>query len=386
MCCGGNKNKPSKATGLGSGPGGSDGGACVAGGPVPCPPAGPAPPVTVVINLSLPVACPGHPLAITAVGTPAGGTYSWTIAGDAQLVDGAGAALNAGATVNLRGFKPDDATGKIPEQTATVRVTYTHPNGTAHAEKPVKIHKIEFDVTETAITAGVTQANEAAARVALGGAPGVDTMVTDPHVKIKLDASCPRTTDCAKNHRVGWLQTVVSNDRRVRFTRTQITVTVPLPLRDGDPAAGPSPFPFYDAAPDFTADGDTQTAHHFDSPDQGAPWTDPRVAAPAPPPAKNRQLRNIFFQCGFTAWLVVQNKEWSLHDLKGSFAFQKHFDWSIHLDVAVDTTAAVGSRCAPASAPPTIGPLTDGKGSDPVITAPVANDVAHATTAAAAEI
>jgi hypothetical protein len=336
------------------------GGCTNAGGAVAtCPNA-----VKVVIQLSQPVACPGHPLQLTAVGTPSGGTYAWTVS-KAELVDSAGNAASTGDTLFLRGFKADDATGKIPEQTANVSVTYTHPNGTANDAKPVKIHKIDFVVTDTTITAGVVQAHEHAGDVTLGGNElGVDIMVTDPKVKINLDASCPRKADCAKNHRVGWLQTVISVDRRSRYTHTlvQTTKSQAFPLRDGDPFAGPSPHPFYDAAPDFTADGDTKTAHHFDSPSWPAAWIDSRPGAAAPPPAKNRKLRSMNFQIGFHAWLVVQNKEWSTHDLPGSFAYQKNFDWSAHLDVAVDTTKAVGSRCAPPSAPPTISAMANGKG------------------------
>ena len=338
--------------------------------------------VTVVIQLLLPVACPGHPFQLTAVGTPSGGTYAWTASGG-ELVDGFGAAASTGSTVFLRSFKADDATGKIPEQNITVSVTYTHPNGTANDSKPVKIHKIDFVVTDTNITAGVTQANEKATAVKLGNAPGVNTMVTDPKVKINLDPSCPRKSDCAQNHRVGWLQTVISVDRRSRYTHTlvQTTKTQALPLRDGDPYAGPSPHPFYDAAPKFTGDGDTEKAHHFDSPGLGANWTDPRHAAPAPPPAVNRQLRNMYFQIGFHAWLVVQNIEWSLHDLPGSFAYQKHFDWSTHLDVAVDTTADVGSRCTPQSVVPTIGAMADGKGPEsPSLIQKCSNDLNNTTT------
>lgn len=359
-------------------PSASGAGTCPPGSKVPCPLQ-----VKVVITLSAAVACPGHPLAINAVGTPSGGTFSWTVSGGgAALVDGAGATVSTGDTVNLRSFQPDDATGKIPAQNATVSVTYTHSNGTASDSKPVPIHAIDFEVTNDTITAGVTQANENAGGVVLG-AGGTDTMVTDPSVKIKLDPSCPRKADCAKNHRVGWLQTVQSDDRRTRYTHTLIRLNVPMPIRDGDPASGPSPYPFYDAAPDFTADQDTQTAHHFDSPQQGAGWTDPRPGAPAPPPAKNQQLRQIFFQDHFTAWLVVQSKEWSKLDppgsdtfMKSSFVFLRHFDWSVHLDVTVDTSQSVGSRCTPASAVPAIGALTVGKGPQPNMEKPVPNDEA----------
>ncbi len=339
--------------------------------------------VTVKIKLSQPVACPGHPLSITAVGSPSGGTYAWTVSG-AELVDGTGKPVSSGDTVFLRSFAADDATGRIPERKATVGVTYTHPNGTATDSKPVTVHKIEFDVTDTAITAGLTQVDEGASSVVLGRIGAVDTMDTKPKVKIKLDASCPRKSDCAKNHRVGWLQTVTSNDRRVRYTHTLMTITVPLPVRDGNPASPPSSIPFYDDVTDFTGDGDQQLAHHRDSPGNGASWADRRAAAPAPPPAKNGQLRKVFFQSGFTAWLVVQNKEWSAHDMAGSFAYQKHFEWSVHLDVDVDTSKAVGKRCTPASAPPTLGAMANGKGgASPVLTAAVANDVVTVTVTAA---
>jgi hypothetical protein len=92
----------------------------------------------------------------------------------------------------------------------------------------------------------------------------------------------------------------------------------------------------------------------------------------------------MFFQIGFHAWLVVQNKEWSLHDLPGSFAYQKHFDWSTHLDVTVDTTQAVGSRCTPPSVAPTIGAMADGKGpNDPSLMQACSNDLNVVTTTAA---
>ena len=203
-------------------------------------------------------------------------------------------------------------------------------------------------------------------------------MDTKPKVKIKLDASCSRKADCAKNYRVGWLQTVLTDDRRTRYTHTIITLSIPLPIRDGNPASGPSLIPFYDPVFDFTGDGDIRTVHHRDSPGNGAAWTDPRPLAPAPPPAKNRQLRKVFFRTSFKAWLAVQNIEWKAHDLAGSFAYQKNFEWSVHLDVDVDTTRPVTSRCTPTSAAPTIGAMANGKGSGtPVLAAKVANDAAQ---------
>src|SRR5260370_21942003 len=115
-CCSSSDNKQPPAPATGTNPPG-----CKA---APCPQ-----PVTVVIHLSQPVACPGHPLLITAVGTPSGGTYAWTIAG-AELVDAAGSPVSTGDTVYLRGFKSDDSNGKILEQNTTVSVTYTPPHGT----------------------------------------------------------------------------------------------------------------------------------------------------------------------------------------------------------------------------------------------------------------
>ncbi len=340
--------------------------------------------VTVVINLSQPVACPGHPLPITAVGTPSGGTYAWTVTG-AELVDGTGAAVKTGDTVNLRYFKADDSDGSIPEHSATVSVTYTHPDGTATDSKPVKVHKIEFEVTDTTISTGSTVAKESPGGVALRGKPGVNTMLTDPKVKIKLDPSCPRKADCAKNHRVGWLQTVTTNDRKARYTHTEVSVVVPIPIRDGDPFAGPSPFPFYDAATEFTGDGDKETAHHFDSPGNGASWQDPRPTAPAPSTAnpKNRQLRSLVFKNNFTAWLVVQNKEWGDkasggHDLKGSFAFQQHFDWAVDYTATVDMSQPVGSRVTPAKVDMGALTMTKGKGgSDPNVEKATPNEEAQ---------
>ena len=70
MCCpsSSTKDKPS-APGTGANPP-----ACTV---APCPVG-----VTVVINLSKTVACPGHAEHLKAVGTPAGGTYAWTISGE----------------------------------------------------------------------------------------------------------------------------------------------------------------------------------------------------------------------------------------------------------------------------------------------------------------
>ena len=105
---------------------------------------------------------------MTANGTPSGGTFQWSMSGaggHTELVDAAGAPITTGATVFLRSFEPDNSNGKIPAQKVKVEVEYTHPSGTATDSKNVTGHKIDFVVTNTAIHAGVTQANETAGSV-----------------------------------------------------------------------------------------------------------------------------------------------------------------------------------------------------------------------------
>jgi hypothetical protein len=239
-------------------------------------------------------------------------------------------------------------------------VTYTHPTlGTASADEEVIVHKIEFTVTNDAVVGGGTEAFEDAGGVQLGNSGGVATMSTTPDVEIKLDAACPRKSDCAQNHEVGWLQTVLTNTRTWHYSHTDWSLDPNfLPMRDQ--IGGPRPW--YEPSSQFTGDNDSQAAHFEDSPSQSVPWVDPRAGAPAPPPASNRQLTGVEFANGFHAWLVVRNTEWWGHDEAGSFAFQRNFSWSCGLTVAVDTTKAVGSRCAPTSNPATIGALGNGKG------------------------
>lgn len=266
-------------------------------------------------------------------------------------MDAAGNPSSTGPTVFLRSFQPDHTNGNIPAQSANVQVTYTHPKGTATDSKNVTVHKIEFKVTNKAITKGFTDARESAAAVQLWS-HGIE-MSTDPKVEIQLDASCPRKAACAANHRVGWLQTMLADTRQARYTHTSLDVVVATPIRD---VWNATVFPFYSTVTAFTGDKDKQTAHHEDSPSfpsaPGAPWTDPRAGVgpsppPGPPPAKNLQLRTMSFSDSFTAWLVVQNIEWAGHHLADSFAYQGHFDWSMQLNVTVDTTKAVGSRVTP---------------------------------------
>ena len=212
-------------------------------------------------------------------------------------------------------------------------------------------------------------------------------MSTNPKIEIRLGASCPRKTLCVQNHRVGWLQTMRTNDRRIRYRHTLITWTAPMPIRDvWEPDSLP-PFYHHPFVKTFAADRDKQTAHHDDSPSLPASWTDPRPTALAPPPNIRRKLRQMFFSHSFTAWLVVQNIEWAAHDVPGSFVYLGNLDWSMHLDVTVDTTKAVGSRCDPRSRKVKAGKLKKGKGGgNPVLSAPFFNTSQILSTAPAPPI
>jgi hypothetical protein len=334
-------------------------------------------PITVTIALDQPVACPGHPLGIKATGDPPGGTYAWTIAVPAaDLVDGARAPIRAGDRVNLLGFKADDTTGNIPEQTASIDVTYTWTNGeTATAHADVKIHEIKFVTTNNGISQSPTTATDNASQVSISFGAAA-TMSTNPRIEIDLDASCPRKAACAQNHQVGWLQTALTFVADRRYTHTLIHKTPALPVRDA--LAGVTR-PFYSNPTPFTADRNKQTAHHEDSPGTNAGLTDPRPGAPAPPPAVNQQLRQIVRSESFTAWLVVQNIEWATHDMEHSFAFLGNFDWSMAMTVAVDMTQPVGSRVTPTTSNPTVpATISTGKGGGtPNLLAPIANDTTN---------
>lgn len=330
--------------------------------------------VKVKIVTMQPVACPGHKFDIRAVGDPLGGTYKWTVSGvGASLVDIAGNPTNAGTRVFLLSFRPNNKKGKIPSRRARVSVTYTHPNGTAQATKRIKIHAINFSIRKTKVKRGWTQATENFGGVNLTNSPGKASMATDPQIQILVGNACPRKVDCARNHRVGWLQTVRTNDRRARYRHTRLNVTVPLPIRDAMPPY--PPIPFYGPPTQFTGDKNKQTAHHEDSPGQAATWLDPRVPSPANPiPVGQRQLRRMWFTNSFTGWLVVQNLEWSAHDLNHSFVFLKHFDWRVRLNVQVKMANPVANRVHPRRRRPTIGAVQNGKGPrNPVLTAPIAN-------------
>lgn len=278
--------------------------------------------------------------------------------------------------MNLLGFDTDTSTGTINELNAHIKVTYTFTNGqTATDPKDVKIHQIKFTVTNKTINKSDTTVTESAATVKLSFGAAA-TMSTDPQVKIQLDASCPRKTDCANNHRVGWLQTVLTFQAEHRYTHTRVYKTPAMPVRD---ALAGIERPFYSSPTQFTGDNDNKTAHHEDSPGMERGRVDSRAGAPAPPPPKNRQLRQLIRTESFTAWLVVQNVEWAAHDMAGSFAFQGNFDWSMGMTVNVDLTKAAGSQAAPKKGPPTVpATISAGKGAGtPNIDAPIANDTTN---------
>lgn len=319
--------------------------------------------VTVAIKLASDVACPGHPLQINAIGNPPGGTYNWKVSGEgAQLVNDAGKPASTGAHVNLRSFQPDNAAGTIPSRRAIISVAYNHPNGKAADKKDVTIHAIGFDVSDMVITAGVTQAKQEAGAVQLESLSDSNpTIYTEPKVEIKIDQSCSRKNDCAKNHQIGFLQTLLTNKRIKRYTHTSSEdVVTTLPIRDQDQYGIMKPF--YGEVKKFLKDGDKKPIEHQDTPRYGAEWTDTRLDAPAPPPAQNKQLRYVLFSDEFRVWLAVQNIEWAKHDKIGSFVFLRNFDWSVSLNMNVDTARPLGFRCTPDSSPPTIGSIGVGKG------------------------
>jgi hypothetical protein len=369
---------------------------CSSTNPAACTPApvgnvsAPPPPI-VTIKLSSPVACPGHPLQIDAIGLPGGGSYEWHVTG-AQLVDGSGNPTTTGATVFLRGYQTDNSNGSIPAQNTGVGVVYTCPQGKAEDRKTVPIHKIDFVVTNDAVTAGQVTAVEDRSGVTIYNdvRAGAADISTSPKVQIKIDPSCPRKDDCAKNHRVGWLQTMLTNDRRIRYNDTLVSVTCPMPIRDVWDPDGLRPFYQNLYVKPFAGDGDTQTAHHEDSPKMVCPWYDPRASASwiGPRAPATSKLFQVFYANSFTAWLVVQNVEWSAHDNAGSYVYLRNFNWSAQLNIAVvDLTQDVGHICTPSYNPVHVDPVQKGKGgSSPVLTAPFFNTTQTASADAAPNV
>jgi hypothetical protein len=328
--------------------------------------------VTVQITQAQPVACPGHPFELKALGSPTGGTFSWSAA-DAELVDSQGAATSTGDRIFIRSHKPDDANGNVPAQSVSVRVTYTCKQGSASDTKTVSIHKIDFVVTNTDINCDKMWAIQTGKGVLLEGNPAAPKapLWTEPRVQIQIDPSCPRKDDCAGNHRVGWLQTVRQNERVSRYNDSEHRWDFPIPQRDLIPPDGLPPFYQNLWVKRFNRDGDTQLAHHEDEPTwptEPEPWADPRSGAP-----QTSRLLSMNFSNSYDAWLVVQNVEWSAHDPLGCFVFLSNFGWSFSLNVKIDLKKPQGSRCTPASSPVLLDPpgLQKGKGArSPILQTP----------------
>jgi hypothetical protein len=316
---------------------------------VPCP----AP--AVVIELAQAVACPGHALQINAKGSPAGGTYAWTVEG-AQLTDRSGRAADNGDTVYLRSFAPDNASGRIPETTAKVSVKYTHSNGSASASKEVTVHSIDFEVSGGKPRFSDLEAKEDSTRVFIEQRDAnVPTMNVDHQVKIRLGASCPRKQECVRNHRVGWLQDITAWEKSYRFRRrlVQWKLLEGPPIRD---ALSDDYSPFYAEPVAFDADGSAQV-NHSDSPAFGASWEDDRHDPPEASP-----LENVVFKLGFTAWLAVQNREWIGRDATRSLVYLGNFDWSIDCVVTVVPRRPGGRRSKPQYFAPRLEAIGKGQG------------------------
>ncbi len=328
--------------------------------------------VTVKITLSSLVACPGHPFLMMAEGSPSGGSYQWSVTkGNAKLVtaDGlAGAAATSGPTTYLLGFKPGSSI-ELPKQTVHVKVTYTHPNGTRSSSKVVTIHGIRFNVTNPQTVTGPTIVFEGSKGVVLDNTR-TDTMSLSAVVQILLD-KCPNSVACAQRYRVGWLQTIFSNQRFVQYRHSGTAMRlIDLPI--GDQALNSTP-PFYGVAQAYTFDKQSLTATLKDTPNGPLPNKDKSVkvtarlnswlTAPVAPHPVN-DLRRLTLKNEFTAWLVAQNTEWASRDEPGSFVFLRHVNWSVDCVVSVDITKPVKNRCTPRSIPPEGGAFKMGKGDE----------------------
>ena len=282
------------------------------------------------------------------------------------MTDAAGTAATEGDTLYLRGIEPEE----VP-----LEVEYTESGRTTTATKRITIHGIDYRVRNFTVTRGGFQANENATGVKMWNIPPNPAFSLDPTVQIQLDASCPRKADCARNHRVGWLQVMRVDNRETRYPSTRFWVDCAMPIRD---AWRDTVRPFYDgpSVARFAGDRDTQTAHHEDSPSfpgSEAAWTDPR-----PGVAGDTNLQSVTLEDRFTAWLVVQNMEWA-NDVRvsDSFTYLKHTDWRCALTVTINHARAVGSRATPRSRNTSFS-VGEGKGSgNPIFTAPVFNNTAN---------
>jgi len=323
-----------------------------------------APRVAVALASTTEVACPGHVFSIDAVGTPRDGTYAWSVEGaDVAFVDESGTpALPLGPRANLRWFQPSHEIGALLPQIATITVTYSHPNGTATATRNIKVHGVSFETSNLEAKPNPLEVREMPTGVDIGGEDQkVPAMSMNPTITLRIASDCPRKSECARAYRVGFLQTVLSNDRRAEYTHSVRVTDIPVPIRDQ--LNGTDMAPFYSHAWPFSADNEELTLKHSDTPGTGAAWEDLRPEAPPPPPGShNRLLRRILFSNSFHVWIAVQNTEVAEHDPGASFVFVENYAWSFSLDVDVDVGKPIKSRCTVPDAEVKVGEIGVGAG------------------------
>ena len=326
--------------------------------------------MSVEITLDKPIACPGHPLPMTATGMPSGGTYEWVVSDNAaQLVDASGKRLTKGQALSMRCFKPDDATGDLPERVITVGVTYTHPTlGTVEASKPVTVHAVSFLLEDLAIQQGGTQVLERDEGLYVG-AEGSQTIEASTKVSITVAESCPRRSACENAYEVGWIQNIVSDVLKLRYPSTLVSSHVSMPILDSNSVIKPWAYSRRALFP-------TPTEIRFvDSPTLVAvPWRDerPPEADEAPGPL---DLRRLELHMIFRTWVAVRHVEWGAHDSTGSFVWLRNFGWSANLDTQVNIAQLVGARCSRGSNSAHIGIPETGRGTHtPVLTGKTYNE------------
>lgn len=301
--------------------------------------------VTVTIQLAEKVACPGHPLEMTAVGTPPGGFFTWIASGGgAVLVDGSGNPTVTGATVFLRSFQPDDATGIIPEQKVNIKVDYTHTSGNASVAKKVRVHEIKYNVSSETIHKDSYKAYELTDIVKFGNkTTDKPIMETNPKVKIKIDKSCPRKVNCAGNSHVGWIQNVTKNFRQFIYKESIRSLDLLNLPRVDSTSAGHVPFVF--GSKSFSKNNDSFVVPLNDTPRDATSWEDLSSYAAPLGPLDIEQLEKVLLTNEFQDWLFVINRDWFQHDPKNSFVFLRHFKWDFFVDSDVDTFQSRGNRC-----------------------------------------
>jgi hypothetical protein len=298
---------------------------------------GPAAGLEVVIHAG-PVACPGHPHELLATSNTPGGVYTWSIASqEASLTDGRGARLTNGNIVFLEGIDPEKV---------RVTVRYTVAAGVAQADARIRIHPIDFEVIRFDVVAGMSEAVESANGLQIRQPPGgQDTFAVEAAVKINVDPSCPRRDECARNHRVGWLQTLRANRRVAKYPGSRYQEEVPLPIRDATRADSMPPFYDGDEVYQFLWGTDQLTTRLEDNPETDtAGWLDDPSGLP---PGSDLKLEHLEMSNEFTAWLVVQNIEWAQRALADSFDYLRNLDWRCGLKASVDHARPIGSRATP---------------------------------------